>query len=400
MKKRSIGILSFCICILAGFLILNIMVWRDSTREVVVRINEHEAHTEQLNLTVTVPKAWWDTDTNGKECLGVQYDFEIENKYSMAFTNWKLYITLPEHAELDSYWNGLYIPDGEKICFIPSTDRDVHYVKAGTKEGFGFVLKSEMVLDIREFEIIGHWDAKLTDYNLFYIWLVVLIIGVSVIAWEWSLEYKTKRLRERQKNDEKIILETMQTIANFVDAKDPYTKGHSLRVAEYSMKIAEKMNMSKDEIRNIGYIGLMHDCGKMGVADYVLTKPGKLTEDEFRIIRMHTIYGGEILKSMTAIKGLRDGAYYHHERYDGKGYPEGLKGEEIPLCARIIGVADSFDAMNADRCYRKHLSMEAIIEELRTNMGKQFDPDIAKHMIQMLENNELECEVQNIIDTI
>ena len=400
MKKRSAGILSFCICTVVSFLALNIVAWRDSERDIVVRINEHEAQTEQLDLTVTVSKAWLDTDSKGNECLGAQYDFVIENKMHMAFTDWELYITLPGEAELDSSWNGLFIHDGNTIYFVPGTDRDVHYVKAGAKEGFGLVLKSDEVLDIREFRMIGHWDAKLTDYNLFYIWLAVVIIGLGAILWELSLEYKTRKIKERQENDEKIILETMQTIANFVDAKDPYTKGHSLRVAEYSMKIAEKMNMSEEEIRNIGYIGLMHDCGKMGVADQVLTKPDKLTDEEVQIIRMHTVYGGEILKSMTAIRGLRDGAYYHHERYDGNGYPKGLKGEEIPLCARIIGVADSFDAMNADRCYRKHLPLESIIEELRANVGKQFDPDIAKHMIQMLEDGELDCVVQNLAECV
>lgn len=400
MKKKTIGILSFCISMLAVFLILNIMVWRDSNREIVVRINEYETQREQLDLNVTVSKAWWDKDSAGNECMGAQYDFLIENKNNMAFTDWRLDITLPQKAEIDSAWNGQFVQEENTISFVPGTDRDVHYVKEGAKESFGFILKSDEVLDINTFTITGHWDAKLTDYPLFYIWLLVLIAGNGAVLWEFSVDIKTRRLRELRKKDEKIILETMQTIANFVDAKDLYTKGHSLRVAEYSMKIAEKMNMSKEEIQRIGYIGLMHDCGKMGIPDDVLKKPGRLSDEEIKIIRMHTVYGGEILKSITAIEGLREGAYYHHERYDGNGYPEGLKGEEIPLCARIIGVADSFDAMNADRCYRRALPLEKIIEELKVNIGRQFDPVVAGHMIRMLENNELECEIQNIADII
>ena len=135
----------------------------------------------------------------------------------------------------------------------------------------------------------------------------------------------------------------------------------------------------------------MHDCGKIGIPDSVLNKPGALNPDERKVIEEHTKVGGNILEHYTAIEGIKEGALYHHERYDGGGYPEGLKGDEIPFVARMICVADSFDAMNSDRCYRKHLPKEVIIKELEKNMGKQFDPDVAKCMIDLINEGVIPC---------
>lgn len=128
----------------------------------------------------------------------------------------------------------------------------------------------------------------------------------------------------------------------------------------------------------------MHDCGKIGVPDNILNKPAKLTDDEYKQIQEHTIKGFSILKNFTAIPNLKDGAYYHHERYDGKGYPTGIVGENIPLCARIICVADSYDAMSSTRSYRKHLSQEETIHELEINSNKQFDPKVIPVIISMI----------------
>jgi HD-GYP domain-containing protein (c-di-GMP phosphodiesterase class II) len=158
-----------------------------------------------------------------------------------------------------------------------------------------------------------------------------------------------------------------------------------MRVADYAVAIAKRMKLPERQIEELGYIALMHDCGKIGVPDEILNKPGALTEEERKCINEHTVKGGAILENFNAIKGIRQGALYHHERFDGKGYPEGLKGKDIPLYARIIGVADAFDAMNSNRVYRKSLPQDVILGELRKCSGTQFDPDIVKHMIQMLE---------------
>ena len=149
------------------------------------------------------------------------------------------------------------------------------------------------------------------------------------------------------------------------------------------------MGFNEEELNNIYYIGLLHDCGKIGVPDYILGKPGKLTEEEFEKIKSHTVRGGEILSRFKSINNVSDGALYHHERYDGKGYPKGLKGEEIPLIARIICVADAFDAMNSNRIYREKLTHDYIINELNDNKGTQFDPHIADIMIELIEENKV-----------
>ena len=149
--------------------------------------------------------------------------------------------------------------------------------------------------------------------------------------------------------------------------------------------------MSEEEAQKVYYIGLMHDCGKIGIPDSILNKPGKLSDEEYEIIKTHTTEGGKILKDFTSIEHIKDGALYHHERFDGKGYPEGLEGEQIPLVARIICVADSFDAMNSDRCYRKRLTREEIEREITQNRGTQFDPEIADCLLQLLQDGEIMC---------
>ena len=136
----------------------------------------------------------------------------------------------------------------------------------------------------------------------------------------------------------------------------------------------------------LGYIALMHDCGKIGIPDNILTKPARLTPEEFAIMQSHTTYGGEALQDFTSIPGIVEGALYHHERYDGTGYPKKLKGDNIPLYARIICVADALDAMNSDRCYRSHLRPDLIKKELKSNAGTQFDPDIVECVLELIED--------------
>ena len=149
------------------------------------------------------------------------------------------------------------------------------------------------------------------------------------------------------------------------------------------------MGYSGDELDRIFYIALLHDCGKIGVPDSILQKPDKLDRDEFEIIKSHTVRGGEILSNFKSLKDAGEGALYHHERYDGGGYPEGRVGEEIPLIARMICVADSFDAMNSNRVYRKKLTPEKIMEEIEINKGKQFDPRIADIFLRLIKEGKI-----------
>ena len=153
--------------------------------------------------------------------------------------------------------------------------------------------------------------------------------------------------------------------------------------------IAKELGFSEEETEALRKTGLLHDIGKIGVPDSILNKLARLTDEEYAIMQTHVSIGGEILKDFTLIENVSDGAKYHHERYDGKGYPNKLKGEKIPLNARIIGIADAFDAMTANRVYRKALDMDYVLSELRRCRGTQFDPSLTDIMIELIESGRL-----------
>ena len=200
------------------------------------------------------------------------------------------------------------------------------------------------------------------------------------------------QVAEKTKQVEQLSFEIIATIASMIEAKDSYTKGHSIRVAEYSALVARELGWEEEEIQNLKYVALLHDIGKVGIPDNVLNKPGKLTQMEFEIIKSHTTIGGDILKDIETIPHVDSGAKYHHERYDGSGYPCGLSGEDIPVVARIIGIADSFDAMNSKRIYRDRLPDEIIRKELVNGSGKQFDPKYLEIFLKLWEEGKLNFE--------
>ena len=175
---------------------------------------------------------------------------------------------------------------------------------------------------------------------------------------------------ERRNQMEAISLQMMQTLSTTIEAKDEYTRGHSHRVAEYAVLIAEELGWDKKEIRNLRNAAHLYDIGRIGIPDSILNKPTRLTEEEYAVIKEHTIIGAEILKNITLIDHVKEVARSHHERYDGKGYPDGLKGEEIPLYARIIAIADSYDAMKSRKIYRNPLADEMIYNEILQSRGK------------------------------
>lgn len=199
-----------------------------------------------------------------------------------------------------------------------------------------------------------------------------------------EVEKKTLTLNKRSQQLNRLTVQVMKTLARTIDAKDKYTNGHSIRVAEYSRMIANRLNMNLHEQENIYYIGLLHDIGKIGIPDEIINKTSRLTEEEYAIIKTHPVIGSEILEKMSELPEIALGARWHHERFDGKGYPDGLKGEDIPLIARIIGVADAYDAMSSKRSYRGVLPQEHIYEEIKRCMGTQFDPAIAEIMLQII----------------
>ncbi len=312
-----------------------------------------------------------------------QYDFSIHNNGSIGISNWTASIDVPKGTEISNFWGVEADVKGDKLVFTPE-----FYNLSFSKDdelNFGMVLNTRDSFYPSKIIFRGYKTGRAGNaftniiISAFIIW-AALFVGFFVTR------FNLKNYREKQKNDVRIILQSMNTFISFIDAKDPYTRGHSRRVAMYAAEISKRMRLSEDEVQNVYYAGLLHDAGKISVPDAVLNKPGKLSDEERKLIQDHTVAGGKMLKQMTSLRGIRETALYHHERYDGNGYPEGLKGESIPLYARIVGVADSYDAMSSNRVYRRHLNKDEIIEEIQKGSGTQFDPNIVPYMVDMIND--------------
>lgn len=195
-------------------------------------------------------------------------------------------------------------------------------------------------------------------------------------------------LKKENENSRKLFAQTAEALASAIDAKDKYTKGHSSRVAEYSRKIAEIVGKTPQECDEIYYAALLHDVGKIGISRSILQKAGKLSDEEYQVIKEHPDIGAQILSSISESPYLSIGARSHHERYDGKGYPQGLKGNDIPEIARIIAVADAYDAMTSSRSYRETIPQQVVREEFVKGLGTQFDPVFGKIMIHLIDLDE------------
>ena len=202
-----------------------------------------------------------------------------------------------------------------------------------------------------------------------------------------EVEKQTKVAEERRKKVERLSLQVMRALAATIDAKDKYTNGHSARVAEYAREIARRSGRSGQEQEDIYYAGLLHDIGKIGIPGEIINKASRLTDEEYEVIKTHPVIGGNILKNISEITDIGVGAKWHHERYDGRGYPDRLEGEEIPEVARIIGVADAYDAMTSKRSYRDVMPQEVVRGEIEKGKGSQFDPCYADVMLAMIDED-------------
>ena len=196
-----------------------------------------------------------------------------------------------------------------------------------------------------------------------------------------------EEIRSKTEKLSHAYIQIVQALAASVDAKDKYTHGHSSRVAAYSREIAKRAGFSETEQDSIYMMGLLHDVGKIGVPDAIINKTGRLTDEEYAVIKTHASVGADILKKITDFPELAIGARWHHERFDGRGYPDGLCGTDIPEVARIIAVADTYDAMTSNRSYRGVMPQEAVRSEFVRCRGSQFDPRFADMMIRMIDED-------------
>ncbi|MBP5608813.1 MAG: HD-GYP domain-containing protein, partial [Lachnospiraceae bacterium] len=215
--------------------------------------------------------------------------------------------------------------------------------------------------------------------------IVALFIVSAIVYTMITFQNTIFHREEAHKNSKRLFEQTATALVNAIDAKDVYTHGHSARVAEYSRKIAELAGKSPAECEEIYYVALLHDVGKIGVPEAIINKEGKLTQEEFEKIKEHPVMGSQILQSITEYPYISIGAHFHHERYDGKGYPLGLKGTDIPEIARIVSVADAYDAMTSKRSYRDPIPQDKVREEFIEGAGSQFDPEFANYMRHLID---------------
>jgi putative two-component system response regulator len=226
-----------------------------------------------------------------------------------------------------------------------------------------------------------------------------LVVSIDLVNKKREIEQQRKELmsllelKVKEKTDElkQVYLSVLVTLSRTVETKDLGTYGHSMRVSTMSALVAGHLGLSSEEIEDIRAASLLHDIGKIGISDNILAKPGPLTPAEMTVVRSHPEKGVEILKPLKQFESLLPTILHHHERYDGSGYPHGLSGEAIPFTARIVAVADTYDAIMSDRPYRLAASHETAIRELTTWSGKQFDPDVL-HAFMTIRNNNNRVE--------
>lgn len=256
--------------------------------------------------------------------------------------------------------------DGEKVTLFIAPVMDQWYA----------------VIAVRNAELLEGTRSQLA------VNITVSLITFCLIALFYFIGYKNEQLAG--KKVEEMNLQVITALASAIDAKDPYTRGHSTRVSRYSVLIAEALGWDRLRIEDLRFAALLHDIGKIGVPDSILNKPGRLTDVEFSIIKSHTTMGGEILRGRTVVACAEDVAMSHHERVDGKGYPRGLRGEEMTDEARIVSIADAFDAMSSSRVYRKACSRDYILGQLTEGRGNQFDAEYVDVLIRLWNEGRLD----------
>jgi HD-GYP domain-containing protein (c-di-GMP phosphodiesterase class II) len=209
-----------------------------------------------------------------------------------------------------------------------------------------------------------------------------------------NIEALVRRLKQALRQNQELFLETIKTLAAAIDAKDPYTRGHSERVSSYSMAISRHLGLGQEEVFRVHIAAILHDVGKLGVRDGILNKPGGLSDDEFEVMRQHPAIGAQIMSPIRMLKDIIPGIRNHHETWDGTGYPDRMKGEEIPMVARIIGVADTFDAMTTTRPYQQAMTLDYVLNKMRSMSGSRFDPTVVEAFIAAVEAGDISPPIQ------
>ena len=359
------------------------------------------------------------------------YEGTVVNSSQTLLTRWDMRINIKESCYLNNAWNGtveVHQMHGEKEAvqlldlrnydvneitvdyylagqdlLIPLENGDyIIYYPDDSKSSFEMPLKSsreyagEANIGIIFYSLTG--DVELSDYEVSYYLKKSYFEGMTGKFFMFIIPFWTLftilcyiiativlRFEGRIYLQSKLIDEIFELCATVADSKDYYHKEHSIRVARYSKMLAEHMGMDKSDCDTVYYATLLRNVGNCVVPERILGKSGELAEDEYKIVQTHTVKGSQLLEKVESLPYVMEAARYHHERYDGTGYPSGLKGDEIPLIARIIAVADAYDEMNHDRDYRKKLEKDKIRQEFIDNKGLQFDPIVVDEFLEIMD---------------
>ena len=309
---------------------------------------------------------------------------------AVSFILW----TTLHFAEIQSFQSSLVYIDSELglvvFCVLITLILDLknRHVREYPYAAIGFLVF--LIMCIIEINMLIFFPEQSNELPI----LIGLLFLLTFVVIQQIYDIKKVRLHlesEIQKKNienEQLLIHIVETLAGTIDAKDTYTNGHSSRVADYAKEIARRCGYSESELNDIYMMGLLHDIGKIGIPDAVINKPGKLTDEEYNIIKKHPIMGSKILDNIKEKPELSTGARWHHEKYGGDGYPDGIKGSDIPEQARIIAVADAYDAMTSYRSYRDPLPQNKVRQEIENGSGTQFDPRFASIMLEMINEDK------------
>ena len=274
---------------------------------------------------------------------------------------------------------------------IPELEEALKALPKDEKEYITAITTSERHFECRfnrrlyKNKVYGYMLELIEDTNK---WKRINYLSDNNTELEQTVKEQNAELIKKQEAIEKMFVQTVTALSEAVEAKDRYTSGHSKRVAEYARMLSKRMGMSEEEQEEIYRAGLLHDIGKIRIPVEIINKDGKLTDEEYNIIKIHPVTSYNILRGIAGNNLIAIASKYHHERYDGRGYPNGLAGEMIPLAARILAVADTYDAMTSNRSYRKALPQEVVRAEIEKGKGTQFDPDIAELMLRVIDEDK------------
>lgn len=329
--------------------------------------------------------------------LVVDADLDCQDSIKQAFRDQFLVDAVENSEQMFAYLHGEVLPD-MILMDISDASQDNHEALRELKrnEAFMDIPVAIMVGEHTHESMLQGISEGAAEYLIKPLRMEIVMMRINRMLQLSRLQnnlqhevyMRTKADKEKNQRIATLLDQVVDALGRTIDAKDKYTKGHSERVAKYAVMIARRLGCDEEQITSIKYAALLHDIGKIGIPDEIINKPESLTEKEYAIVKAHPVLGADILQGITAVPGVYEAARWHHERYDGQGYPDGKRGMDIPDIVRIISVADAYDSMTSIRAYRDRMTQAMVRAEIEKGMGTQFDPIFANIMIDIIDGDK------------